>query len=109
MAMKFCMTPGSCSTGIHILLETLALPFEAPVLNLPAGQHRDPAYLAVNPKGTMPALALDDGSVMMNKRQPWTPRCTTSSLTRAPSLLVRQAPSRAQPGWPASAGPAPSS
>ena len=29
MALKFYMTPGSCSTGIHILLETLELPFEA--------------------------------------------------------------------------------
>lgn len=64
MAMKFYMTPGSCSTGIHILLETLELPFEAHVLNLPAGQHRAPAYLALNPKGTIPALVLDDGRVL---------------------------------------------
>lgn len=64
MALKLYMTPGSCSTGIHILLETLGLPFEAHVLNLPAGQHRQPAYLAVNPKGTIPALVLDDGQVL---------------------------------------------
>ena len=50
MAMKFYMTPGSCSTGIHILLETLELPFEAWVLNLPAGDHLKPEY---------PALGLD--------------------------------------------------
>ena len=64
MAMMFYMTPGSCSTGIHILLETLELPFQATVLNLPAGDHRRPEYLAVNPKGTLPALRLDGGEVL---------------------------------------------
>jgi glutathione S-transferase len=64
MTLKFYMTPGSCSTGIHILLEELELPFEVTVLNLPAGDHRKSAYLAVNPKGTIPALMLDDGRVL---------------------------------------------
>jgi len=64
MAMKFYMTPGSCSTGIHILLEELELPFEAYIVNLPAGDHRKPAYLAVNPKATIPALVRDDGSAL---------------------------------------------
>lgn len=64
MTLKFYMTPGSCSTGLHVLLEMLELPFEAYVLNLPAGDHRQPAYLALNPKGTIPALVLDDGQVL---------------------------------------------
>ena len=42
MALKFYMTPGSCSTGIHILLETLELPFEAWIINIPAGEHLRP-------------------------------------------------------------------
>ncbi len=62
--LHFFMTPGSCSTGIHILLEELELPFQVTVLNLPAGQHREPAYLAVNPKGSIPALVLSDGQVL---------------------------------------------
>ncbi len=62
--MKFYMTPGSCSTGIHILLEELGLLFEAHILNLPAGEHLRDAYLAVNPKGTLPALVTDDGVVL---------------------------------------------
>lgn len=37
MTMKFYMTPGSCSTGIHILLEECGLVFEAYVVNLLAG------------------------------------------------------------------------
>jgi len=62
MAMKFYMTPGSCSTGIHILLEELELPFEAHIVNLPAGDHLKPEYRAINPKSTIPTLVRDDGT-----------------------------------------------
>ena len=60
--MKFYMTPGSCSTGIHILLEELELIFEVYLVNLMAGDHLKPENLAVNPKGTIPTLVRDDGS-----------------------------------------------
>ncbi|MCC3247038.1 glutathione S-transferase N-terminal domain-containing protein [Methylocystis sp. WRRC1] len=62
--MKFYMTPGSCSTGIHILLEEIGLVFEAHVLNLPRGDHLTPEYLAINPNGTIPTLVCDDGLVL---------------------------------------------
>jgi glutathione S-transferase len=62
--MKFYMTPGSCSTGIHILLEEIGLVFEAYVLNLPRGDHLKPDYLAINPNGTIPTLVLDDGTAL---------------------------------------------
>ena len=55
MTLKFYMVPGSCSTGIHILLEELELPFEVTVLNMPAGDQRRPAYLAINPKEPFPS------------------------------------------------------
>lgn len=58
------MTPGSCSTGIHILMEELELVFSAHVLNLPAGEGQTPEYLAINPKGTIPTLVLDDGTAI---------------------------------------------
>lgn len=64
MTMKFYMTPGSCSTGIHILLETLELPFEAWIINIPAGDHLRPEYLKINPRGTIPTLVLDDGTAL---------------------------------------------
>jgi glutathione S-transferase len=64
MMTMFYRTPGSCSTGIHILLEELELPFEVTVVKLPARQHRTPEYLAVNPKGTIPALRSSDGQVL---------------------------------------------
>lgn len=62
--MKFYMTPGSCSTGIHILLEECGLVFEAYIVNLLAGDQYKADYLAINPKGTIPALVLDDGSAL---------------------------------------------
>lgn len=59
--MKFYMTPGSCSTGIHILLEELELLFEVYIVNLPAGDQYKPEYVAINPKATIPTLVRDDG------------------------------------------------
>ena len=59
--MKFYMTPGSCSTGIHILLEEIGLVFEAYIVNLVKGDHLRPEYLAINPNGTIPTLVRDDG------------------------------------------------
>ncbi|TVZ38796.1 glutathione S-transferase [Alteromonadaceae bacterium 2753L.S.0a.02] len=62
--MNFYMTPGSCSTGIHILLEELEQIFSAHIVNLPAGDNQKPEFLAINPKGTIPVLVTDDGLVL---------------------------------------------
>jgi glutathione S-transferase len=58
------MTPGSCSTGIHILLEEIGLVFEAYLVNLMAGDQYKDDYLAINPKGTIPTLVCEDGSAL---------------------------------------------
>lgn len=62
--LKFYMTPGSCSTGIHILLEECEALFEVTVVNLLAGDQRRSDYLAINPKGTIPTLVREDGSAL---------------------------------------------
>jgi glutathione S-transferase len=62
--MKLYMTPGSCSTGIHILLEEIDKPFEAYLVNLLAGDHNKADFVAINPKSSIPALVRDDGSVL---------------------------------------------
>lgn len=59
--IQFYMTPGSCSTGIHILLEELELVFGVHLVNLLAGDHLKPEYLAINPKASIPTLVRDDG------------------------------------------------
>ena len=61
-AMKLYMTPGSCSTGIHIILEELEAAFEVYIVNLPAGDQFKPDYVAINPKSTIPTLVRGDGS-----------------------------------------------
>jgi glutathione S-transferase len=61
-AMKLYMAPGSCSTGIHIILEELEEEFEAYIVNLPAGDHFKPDYVAINPKSTIPTLVRTNGT-----------------------------------------------
>lgn len=64
MPLKFYMTPGSCSTGIHILLEELECVFEVYFVNLMAGDQYQPDYLAINPKSTIPTLVREDGTAL---------------------------------------------
>jgi glutathione S-transferase len=62
--MKFYMTPGFCSTGIHIIREELDEIFDVTIMHPPNGDHFDPEYVAVNPKSTIPALVRQDGTVL---------------------------------------------
>lgn len=62
MIAKFYMTPGSCSTGIHILLEELELPFEVYLIDLLKGDQLEEAYLELNPRATIPMLIPAGGS-----------------------------------------------
>ena len=54
MNMKFYMTPGSCSTAIHIILEELEEVFEAHIVNLPAGDQFKPEYPGDQSQGQYP-------------------------------------------------------
>ena len=53
--------PGSCSLASLIALEEAGASFEKVVVNLVAGEQNTPEFLAVNPKGRVPALATDRG------------------------------------------------
>lgn len=48
--------PQSRSTGALILLEELGAPYDLHVLNMKAGEQRQPAYLEINPLGKVPAI-----------------------------------------------------
>jgi glutathione S-transferase len=52
--------PNSRSGGALILLEELGAPYDLHVLNMPAGEQRQPAFLAVNPMGKVPAILHGD-------------------------------------------------
>ena len=62
--MKLFHSPNSCSLGIQVLLEEIGAPYELIVTDLKKGENRRPEYLALNPKGKVPALGLPDNSVL---------------------------------------------
>lgn len=61
--MKLYFLPGACSIGIHALLAEIGQPFEIEKAARP-GTHEFEAYKRVNPKGKVPALIRDDGSLL---------------------------------------------
>jgi glutathione S-transferase len=63
--MKLYFKPGACSLSPHIVLEELGLPHEAVAVDLKTKKLADGSdYLAINPKGYVPALQLDSGEVL---------------------------------------------
>ena len=59
--LKLFHSPDSCARAVHIALEEVGAAYEAVPMSLPAGDQRKPEYLAINPKGRVPALVTDDG------------------------------------------------
>lgn len=63
--MKLFFKPGACSLSPHIVLEESGLPYTLAEVDLKAKTLPDGSdYRAVNPKGSVPALQLDDGAVL---------------------------------------------
>lgn len=63
--MKLYFSPGACSLSPHIVLHESGLAFSTERVDL---RHKRTAggadYLGINPKGFVPALELDDGTVL---------------------------------------------
>jgi glutathione S-transferase len=53
-------SPNTRSSGTLVLLEELGAPYELRVLNMKAGEQRQPAFLAINPMGKVPAILHGD-------------------------------------------------
>lgn len=63
--MKLYYSPGACSLSPHIALKEAGLHFDLVRVDLKAKKLEDGAdYLAVNPKGQVPALGLDNGDML---------------------------------------------
>jgi glutathione S-transferase len=63
--MKLFFSPGACSISPHIVLREAEIPFELERVDLRAKRTRSGAdYRAINPKGYIPALELDDGQIL---------------------------------------------
>jgi glutathione S-transferase len=61
--MKLYYSPGACSLSPHIVLRELGLPFELVRVDMGAKKLKDSGadYWAINEKGMVPVLELDDG------------------------------------------------
>ena len=55
--------PGTCALASHIALEMAGADYVAVKLNFRAGQQQAPDYLAINPKGRVPALVTARGVI----------------------------------------------
>jgi len=62
--MKLYYAPGACSMGIHVILEEIGRPYEAVKLDIRGGESQRPPFSGLNPKGKVPTLQRDDGSVV---------------------------------------------
>jgi glutathione S-transferase-like protein len=63
--MKLYFSPGSCSLSPHIALREAGLPFDLERVDLRAKKTSGGEdYLAINPKGYVPAVLLDDGELL---------------------------------------------
>lgn len=62
--MKLYYAPGACSIGIHVLLEEIGKPYELHKLDFATGEQKAPEFTRINPKGKVPTLVRDDGSVL---------------------------------------------
>jgi glutathione S-transferase len=63
--MQLYFAPGACSLATHITLREAGLPFELKRADVQTKKLEDGSdYLAVNSKGAVPALKLDNGQVL---------------------------------------------
>jgi glutathione S-transferase len=59
-------SPGACSMASHIGLEESGAPYEAKLTSTAKGEHQTPEYLAINPRGKVPALRVGTDVVTEN-------------------------------------------
>src|SRR6476661_3889022 len=59
--LKLYYSPGSCALASHIALQEAGAAYTAERIDFKSSQQTSPEYLAINPKGRVPALVTDRG------------------------------------------------
>jgi glutathione S-transferase len=59
--LKLYYSPGSCALASHIALQEAGAAYSAERIDFKSSQQTSPEYLAINPKGRVPALVTDRG------------------------------------------------
>lgn len=59
MTYRLYYSPGACSLAVHIVLEELGVPYSLAPTVIASGATQSAGYLAVNPKGRVPALHVE--------------------------------------------------
>src|SRR2546423_317339 len=62
--MKLFYANGTCSIGIHALMEEIGKPYETHRVDFARKEQISAPFLAMNPKGKVPTLQRDDGSIL---------------------------------------------
>jgi len=62
--MKLYYAPGTCALAPHIALEELGMVYEAEQVNLKNKTCNSGDYYQVNPKGSVPAIRMEDGGIL---------------------------------------------
>jgi glutathione S-transferase len=62
--LKLYYSPGACSMASHIGIEESGLPYEPMPTLIAKNEQKSEAYLKINPRGKVPALQLEDGTVI---------------------------------------------
>ncbi|WP_286779877.1 glutathione S-transferase family protein, partial [Sulfitobacter sp. UBA4523] len=57
-------TPGTISVAVAIAIEEAALPYQPVRVDFATAEQTKPEYLAINPKGRVPALRLEDNTIL---------------------------------------------
>lgn len=59
-----CHATGTCSMGIHVILEEIGKPYELRRIDFANQAQYGAEFMAINPKSKVPVLIRDDGSVL---------------------------------------------
>src|SRR4029450_10473728 len=89
--LKLYYAPGACSTASHIGLEESGAKFDSRALSFAKNEQKTPEYLKINPRGPVPALVVDEGTIVEN-----TAILDYVAGKHAPQLMPKDSAQRAQ-------------